>query len=259
MVSLIDGAVMGSGVGLTLFGTHRVAGEAYSFRMPETAIGFFPDVGVAWTFAWLPHEIGIYLGLTGRAVGGADALRLGLATHCIGAGHHGAIQAAIAAADTIDPVLDGLHRDPGAAPIDELAETIARCFSATTLAEILERLAAEHRHREWCASVISELKQRSPLALAVTLRHIREARELDLRHTLIRDFRIACRLLVMSDFREAVRTTLIEKTGNPRWRPSEDWEVRCAMVDRVLAPMPGKELVLPTMQEMQAQRSELQK
>ena len=82
-VSLIDGVVVGSGVGISLYGTHRVAGERYRFAMPETGIGLFPDVGVAWAFARLPDEIGMYLGLTGRSIGRADAYRLGLATHCI--------------------------------------------------------------------------------------------------------------------------------------------------------------------------------
>jgi enoyl-CoA hydratase len=82
-VSLIDGLVMGSGVGLTIFGTHRVAGEGYAFAMPETAIGLFPDVGVAHVLARLPGAVGIYLGLTGRTIRRADAYALGLATHCI--------------------------------------------------------------------------------------------------------------------------------------------------------------------------------
>ena len=65
-VSLIDGVVMGSGVGITLFGTHRVAGERYRFAMPETRIGLFPDDGVSWAFARMPDHIGMYLALTGR-------------------------------------------------------------------------------------------------------------------------------------------------------------------------------------------------
>ena len=81
-VSLIDGMVMGSGVGITLYGTHRVAGERYRFAMPETGIGLFPDDGVSWAFARMPDEIGMYLALTGRAIGRADAYRLGLVTHC---------------------------------------------------------------------------------------------------------------------------------------------------------------------------------
>src|SRR6185295_1889291 len=94
-VSLIDGVVMGSGVGLTLYGTHRAAGENYQFAMPETGIGLFPDDGVGWAFARMPDEIGMYLALTGRAIGRADAYRLGLVTHCLPAASFPDIMAAI--------------------------------------------------------------------------------------------------------------------------------------------------------------------
>lgn len=253
-ISFIDGPVMGSGVGLTLFGTHRVAGPGYSFRMPETAIGFFPDVGVAYAFARMPHEIGAYLGLTGRAIGRADALKLGLATHCIEPRHYAAIEDALADADPVDPILDGLHRDPGQAPLDGYAEVIARCFSAPTVAAIVDRLLGERQHPEWCAEVAAELQHRSPLALEVTLRHIREARDLDLRQTLVRDYRIACRLVAAPDFRAAVRATVIAKVKTPAWRPARLEDVTPAMVERILAPMPGAELVLSTMAEAQALR-----
>ncbi len=112
-VSLMDGVVVGSGVGISLYGTHRVAGERYSFAMPETGIGLFPDVGVSWAFARMPDAIGMYLGLTGRAIGRADAYRLGLATHCIPASRFEEIRAGLADADPVDPLLDGRHEDPG--------------------------------------------------------------------------------------------------------------------------------------------------
>lgn len=254
IISLIDGAVMGSGVGLTLFGTHRVAGPHYSFRMPETAIGFFPDVGVAHAFARMPSEIGAYLGLTGRAIGRADALKLGLATHCIDPDRFAAIETALSAADTVDPLLDGLHRDPGPGLLDAHAGVIARCFSAPTVAQIVDRLLAEREQPDWCAAVAAELQQRSALALEVTLRHIRQARDLDLRQTLVRDYRIACRLVAAPDFRAAVRATVIEKSGAASWRPARLADVTPAMVDRILAPMPGAELVLATLAEAQALR-----
>lgn len=111
-ISLIDGAVMGSGVGISLYGTHRVAGEKYKFAMPETAIGLFPDVGVAHALARMPDEVGVYLGLTGRAIGRADALALGLVTHCVPGESFDAITAALAEADPVDPVLDSRHVDP---------------------------------------------------------------------------------------------------------------------------------------------------
>lgn len=253
-VSLIDGRVMGSGVGITLYGTHRVAGERYQFSMPETSIGFFPDDGVAHAFARMPHEIGVYLGLTGRPIGRADAYRLGLATHAIPAGRFAEIEAAAIDADPIDPVLDSRHEDPGPADIDRYAEIVDRCFSAATLPEIFNRLRNERREREWCDGVLADLAQRAPASLAITLRHIRESGALDLRQTLMVDYRIACRMIVASDFREGVRARLIDKDNAPRWQPERIEDVTEGIIERAFQPMPGADLALPTRQEMQAAR-----
>src|SRR5262245_55853537 len=112
-VALIDGMVMGSSVGISLYGTHRVAGQRYRLAMPEAGLGLFPDDGVCWLFARLPDQIGMYLALTGRSLNRADAYSLGLVTHCLPARQFAEIRAAIADADPVDPVLDTRHVDPG--------------------------------------------------------------------------------------------------------------------------------------------------
>ena len=94
-VSLADGLCKGSGVGLSVYNTHRVAAENYKFAMPETAIGLFPDVGAAHVLAHLPWPLGLYLGLTGRVIDRADAYWLDLVTHCIPAHRFGGILAAL--------------------------------------------------------------------------------------------------------------------------------------------------------------------
>jgi enoyl-CoA hydratase len=254
-IALMDGAAMGSGVGLTLPCTHRVAGERYAFQMPETAIGFFPDDGVCHALARLPHRIGEYLALTGRAVGPADAFRLGLVTHCIPAARHPDIEAALAAAEPVDQVLDARHVPPGAVGIDRYAEVIARCFGAPDVAGILGLLAAERQEQAWCAAVRAEIEQRSPLASEVTLAHVRRAAVLDLRQTLIVDHRIACRLVVAPDFVEGVRAVVIDKDGGPRWERPAIGDVSEHMVRRVSAPLPEGELVLATRQEMRVARA----
>src|SRR5262245_10676703 len=132
-VSLIDGVVMGSGVGITLYGTHRVAGERYRFAMPEAGIGLFPDDGASWALARLPDEVGMYLALTGRAVGRADAYRLGLATHCIPAARFAEIRAGLSDANPVDPMLDDRHEDPGPGELEALRPAISRCFSNGSL------------------------------------------------------------------------------------------------------------------------------
>lgn len=254
-ISLIDGPVMGSGVGITLFGTHRVAGERYRFAMPETAIGLFPDVGTAWSLSRLPNSIGMYLGLTGRSIGAADAYALGLLTHCIPAVRYEEIKAALADTWPVDTILDERQVDPGPGELAPYAPLIARCFSAPAVEEIIARLeAVEGAQRDWAHVVVADLRARSPLSLKVTHRHIRAARALDLRQTLSIDYRLACRCLDGHDFYEGVRAALIDKDGNPRWRPDTLEEVTPAMVEDYFTPTGPAELALPTRQEMQAAR-----
>jgi len=254
-ISLIDGAVMGSGVGITLFGTHRVAGERYRFAMPETAIGLFPDVGAAWALSRMPDSIGMYLGLTGRTIGAADAYALGLLTHCIPAARFDEIKTALADTWPVDTVLDDRHIDPGPGELAEYAPAIARCFSADAVEEIIERLSAvTGAHKEWADAVIADLLARSPTSLKVTHRHIRDALALDLRQTLCIDYRLACRFLDAHDFYEGVRAVLIDKDGHPKWNPAAISDVTANMVDDYFVPMGPDEMMLPTRPEMQAAR-----
>lgn len=254
-ISLIDGAVMGSGVGITLFGTHRVAGERYRFAMPETAIGLFPDVGAAWALARLPGSIGMFLGLTGRTIGAADAYALGLVTHCIPAARFAEIKAALADTWPVDTVLDERHIDPGPGEFAPYAPVIAHCFSAASVEAIIARLdAVTGAERAWALAVVDDLKSRSPTSLKVTHRHIGDARALDLRQTLAVDYRLACRFLDGHDFYEGVRAALVDKDGHPKWQPERLEEVTSAMVEDYFASMGAAELVLPSRTEMQEAR-----
>lgn len=251
--SLIDGVVMGSGVGLSAFNTHRVAGERYGFAMPETSIGLFPDVGAAHVLARLPHNIGTYLGLTGRMIGRADAYALGLVTHCLPATRFGEVIDGLIEAWPIDPLLDDRHEDPGESELMRHGETIERCFSAGSVSEILGRLAAvSGSEAEWAAGVRDDLSACAPMSLAVSLRHIREARDCDVRETLARDYRLACRFLEGHDFSEGVRAMLIDKDKAPRWQPASIAAVDVRVVEGYFAPLAEGELELQTREEMQA-------
>jgi enoyl-CoA hydratase len=252
-VSLIDGVVMGSGVGITLYGTHRVAGERYRLAMPETGIGLFPDDGVSWAFARLPDEVGMYLALTGRSLGRADAYRLGLATHCIPAARFAEIRAAIAEAEPVDPVLDDRNQDPGGGEIEALRPAIARCFGGDSVDAIVSRLKAERGAEQvWAEGVLHDLGQCSPTSLKIAHRHVRLARDLDLRATLAQDYRLACRAMENHDFYEGVRATLIDRDRAPKWRPAALRDVSEAQIDAYFAPMGADELQLTTRAEMQA-------
>jgi enoyl-CoA hydratase len=252
---LIDGICMGSGAGLTSFNTHRVAGENYKWAMPETAIGLFPDVGVAHVLARMPWPIGLYLGLTGRSVGRADAHWLGLATHCISSAHHAMILEALSEAEPIDPLLDDLHEDQGPGPLQNEAPLIRDFFSGSSIDQIVETLQrAEGAAKVWAEATLAALLKRSPVSLAITDRHIRSARDLDLRQTLIQDYRLAWRCLEAPDFTEGVRAALIDKDNRPKWSPSSLESVRAEMVQSYFAPLGSDDLQLLSREEMQVAR-----
>jgi len=82
-IALIDGITMGGGVGLSVHGKVRVATEKTLFAMPETAIGFFCDVGGTYFLPRLPGELGMYLALTGFRLKGYETKKAGVATHYI--------------------------------------------------------------------------------------------------------------------------------------------------------------------------------
>lgn len=254
-VSLIDGMVMGAGVGLSLYGTHRVAGERYRFAMPETAIGLFPDDGVCSVFARMPDEIGMYLALTGRPIGPADAYHLGLVTHCIPAARFPEIRSALMSADPVDPALDERHLQPDVGDLEPHRAAIARCFGADDVEEIESRLQAERGEAQaWAQAALKDLAAASPTSRKITFKHVRNAKAQDLQQTLQMDFRLAVRCMEGHDFAEGVRASLIERDRNPRWQPSRLEDVTQATVESYFAPLDRGELALASRAEMQAPR-----
>jgi enoyl-CoA hydratase len=259
VVSLMNGAVMGAGAGITLVNTHRVAAAGYGFACPEVQLGFFPDAGVSHTLGRLPGEIGTYLALTGRPIERADAFALGLVTHCIDACYFEEIERQLADAQTVDPLLDGLHQPPGVGALVPYQSYIADCFAGDTAPEIGRRLvcladsATEGSVRAWATDVLADLLRASPLSLAVALRHLRLSRAMDLRQTLTIDGRLAPRMFRLHDFQEGVRARFVDPDNAPRWHPATLAEISVARVDDLFRDAPH-ETALPTREEMQAAR-----
>jgi enoyl-CoA hydratase len=245
-VSLIDGIVMGGGLGISLYGTHRIAGANLLAAMPETGIGLFPDIGAGYFLPRLPGETGLYLGLTGRSFGRADAFYLGIATHCIDASEYDRIRNAMIEGDPIDPVLDGLHRHPGEGEIAALRPAIDRIFAAESVEAILSRLDVETGpHAEWARETAATIRQRAPLSLKVTFRQLREGRAAEsLKEELKTEFRLTSRMLTRPDLREGVRAALIDKDRSPKWQPASLAEVTDDMVAACFAPLGADELEL---------------
>jgi enoyl-CoA hydratase len=244
-VSLIDGIVMGGGVGVSLHGSHRVAGERYLFAMPEVGIGFFPDVGATHALPRLPGRAGAYLAITGDRVRTGDALALGLATHAVPSGAMAGIREALVAGEPVDAVLDRHAAAPAPGPISAERETIDRCFSADTVSAILARLdEAAAGGSDFAAKTAATIRTKSPTSLCLALEQMRRGAGLDFDEAMRTEFRIVSRIAEGVDFYEGVRAVIVDKDNAPRWDPDSLDAVTGEAIEAYFAPLPGDELDL---------------
>src|SRR5215813_13622839 len=169
-IALIDGIVMGGGVGLSVHGSHRVVSERSLFAMPETGIGFFPDVGGTWFLPRLPGSLGAYLGLTGARLGAADMLYCGIATHHCPSDRFESLLDDLGHSSVVTKVLDRHATDAGAPSLAQHRAVIDRCFSADAIEEILGRLDRESG--DWAKETAALLRQKSPTSLKVVQRQL---------------------------------------------------------------------------------------
>ena len=245
-IAFIDGMVMGGGVGISLYGTHRVVTEKASFAMPETGIGLFPDIGASWFLPRLPGAIGLYLGLTGRRIGAADMVWLNLATHYADAEAVTKIKDAIANSDPIDPVIDELNKRAGPGELRALKSVIDETFGpAKNVSDLLERLrGVRGEHENWAEATANALAGKSPLSLCLTFELLTSHRSETLKEALQTEFRVVCRMLQQQDFYEGVRAQLIDKDYRPAWQPETLAAVSDEMVQDMFVPLGEDELQL---------------
>ena len=220
-IPLMNGLVLGGGIGITLFGTHRVAGENYRMAMPQVGIGFIPDIGGTYFLPRLLGVTGLYLALTGRSIGPADAFRLGLVTHCIPSAHFHVITDAVSDNHPIDRLLDGLHREPGEGELVRLTPAINRVFTAPSVEDILERLDAERgEDEEWARETAAEIRRKSPTSLKIAFLQMQRGKSLDIRGALRLEYRIASHVVNTPDFLEGVDARIAGKGRMPNWSPA---------------------------------------
>lgn len=218
-IALVDGIVMGGGVGVSLHGAYRFAGPNYLFAMPEVGIGFFPDVGATYALPRLPGAFGMYLALTGARLKRGDAVALGLATHSVRGGAEEEIIAALAEGQPADAVAAAFAEPAGETPVFARAEEINRLFAGHDLATILQRLEAAAPDSPFAADLIAGMAKRSPTSMALALEQIRRGATLDFEDAMVLEFRIVSRIVHGHDFYEGVRALIIDKDNKPQWRP----------------------------------------
>ena len=234
VVAVMDGLVMGGGVGLSAHAAHRVVTERSAVAMPEVGIGFFPDVGAAFLLARAPGDLGTYLALTGQRLGAADALDCKLADIHVPADRLRELPAALATCRSHDEVRAALQRlsaAPAAARLPKERTWIDACYGGDRLEAIVERLRT--CRADGAQAALATMSKASPTSLKVTLRNIRSAAAFDrVEQSFAQDYRIALACIAGHDFIEGIRAAIIDKDRNPRWRPETIEAVTPDIVDR---------------------------
>ena len=233
-VALMDGIVMGGGVGVSVHGSLRIATERTLFAMPETGIGLFPDVGGTWFLPRLPGQVGMWLGLTGSRLRGADTVAAGVCDRFVEAAELPSFLDALAAGEVPSAPLDR--------PALEHRDEIDRTFAGDSVESILTAL--ECAGSDWAARQRASILAKSPTCTRIALRQIRAGAGLDFEDCMRLEYRLARFCMTRPDFYEGVRAVILDKDNAPQWNPATLAEADDAHVAPAFALLGEEELVL---------------
>ena len=234
-VALMDGIVMGGGVGVSAHGSVRVVTDTSKVAMPEVGIGFIPDVGQMYLLSRAPGGLGMHCALTGASFTGADAIALGFADHYLPHSELDAFTRAIVA-DGVDSALAHHTIEPPPSELAAQREWIDECYSKDTVIDIVASLRA---HDAGPANDAADLiASRSPISLSVAFEGVRRAANMEtLEDVLTQDYRMSSASSRSHDFVEGIRAQIIDKDRNPKWSPATLAEVTVADVAAYFAPV----------------------
>ena len=271
-IGLMDGIVMGGGVGVSIHGCWRVATERTMFAMPETGIGLFPDVGATYFLSRLPHQIGMWLGLTGARLKGVETRAARLCDWVIQSARLedyinalGGYRLSGREADDMrnrvrEQWMGGADQPggylyevltPANAHVDDevqvltpsLSAEIEHFFAGSSVEDILDRLAAAQT--EWAMKQRQAILSKSPTSTRIAFRQIREGVNLSFEDCMRLEYRLARYCMTHPDFYEGVRAVIIDKDNQPNWSPASLAEASEAFVSQAFADLGDEELILP--------------
>lgn len=241
-IAILNGITMGGGVGISVHGSHRVATDRLLFAMPETGIGFFPDVGGTYFLPRLPHKIGFYLGLTGARIAADDCVAIGIATQKVAENALPDLLNELAkqafkgdAKEAVSDILASFHLSPLPSRLTEEQNDIAHYFSAANIEDLINNL--HQAEKALCKEAALMLTKKSPTSLKVTLHALQAGSKLDFDACMRQEFRLVSRFLQGHDFVEGIRAVIIDKDQTPHWQPANLASVNQTDVESYFEPL----------------------
>lgn len=224
-ISFLDGITMGGGAGISIHGSHPIGTERLKFAMPETSIGFFPDVGMSYYFGRMPYCVGLFLGLTGSIIGANDARNFGLIKHHVLSDHLNTLEKKLIETpflssdhDVVSDIIAEFQSPLDTGKIQLHQDDIAKHFQFDKVEEIISSLeSGDH----WAQEIAHTLLQRSPVSLKVSLRQLHEAEIKNFDEVMRTDRCLVRKFLQSHDFIEGIRAAVIDKDKQPCWQPAQ--------------------------------------
>ena len=248
-IAMMDGITMGGGAGISVHGSHRIAGDRFQFAMPEAGIGFFPDVGATWFMSRMPGEIGTFFALTGERLKAADAIAAGIVTHYVPTARWRTLLESFADRMPIEAALAENAQPLDRGPILSNHAAIDRLFAYDHVEDIMAALDREtisgSRDAGWAGATAALIRAKSPTSLKIALGQLRRGRHMSFSECMRTEFRIVSRIVYGKDFYEGVRAVIIDKDQRPDWQPSTLPEVSNEVIDAYFEPLGDAELELP--------------
>ncbi|MDI9350331.1 MAG: enoyl-CoA hydratase/isomerase family protein [Candidatus Symbiobacter sp.] len=234
-IALVDGIVMGGGLGLSAHAARRIVSEHLDMTMPETAIGLFPDIGAAWFLNFYPGRAGVFTAMTGHRLNTADGVQVNFAHHVVPKALFPDLRRALIAAAPSTPTdvdhvvakfavrLHELNHGAGMVPsLMPYLPLIQECFSAPSAREIMSRLATRAAGGDdLAATTLAHLRTRCPTSLALAVEHVNRAQGRSVDYVLKMDYLLAIRCFAVPDFVEGIRALLVDKDNKPNWQPAD--------------------------------------